>query len=1279
MQLKHGIIQTRGGAAGLAAGAGLMVEDEDAQLGLLGASGVLAAGMLLPPGAGAFVRKSVKQAKDTIAKAQKRIEDHFGIGKEYTYKDPETGEVETLIRDFEDTPTIDLDGDWPNSGSITKDEEKFWRKEGFTTEDIYNVNKAYYDTNSYYDDESLIHYLTKEEYIRLADRHGFEDTENMFWDIREGGRAWKKKFKEAGFSKEDIDRIDKSVEQISYDKEGPIYDDYIRKRDEIEAAKAATPVADATQTQLRGGAAGLAVGGTALTQAEEEELNEIGPWALGMGLMAGAVLPPGAGGFFRRLINPLKRGKAEGKKEIAKAAKTGKPPPPVEPTKSVKVKDPNKVKDMRSLKFPQLVAILNDKSNETLDLLTVEMAVKELARRATVDSATGRRLQKTMEDLVREGQSRNTKVTVGELGRERLQRSIDPNVQREASLPPGEGRGYLTGEREQVVGNMKKDELLEAIQRDDLNTPAAIDEALKRAANNPKTRKFFEKHASKIFPTIIASGVSVGAVMEALEEDDGEIKQAGMGGIMMLLLAGALGYRGYKKFLKTKQGKQLAATAKLRPQNVEPDVIKSQRINEASDKAANMYIAPTEFAKTMRGLKEFTNFILVPLSRNLKNIDESLAVVFRRFEKKIRDNTKVYLDRSAPFVTEMTKILRPKVLKRLAGEKGHPELFQRFKFLLLNGKYSAKADGEDSLAIMLDEMVTSGIIGVGKRDALSKNMKEMQNALEDIRTYAREEGGVNVGYLEDYFPRNVKDYPSFKKYLDETLDQDSRLRTEIEKALDEYASKYNFPSRDLIPNDEAAEVVSRVLQGYPKQPGASLPGSFKERSIDQITADMLDAYADPADALKLYVERAVDAVERRKFLGKKPPKAKTIKGEGFTDTLGGDLGIKMDVDDSLAGTVAKRLIKENNLSDADTVKLKEIIQQRFSGKTVDPWVQNVKGVNYMQVMGNFGSAITQLAELAYAFHFHGFGNTFHSLFNRKENFNFTKLFGLQDHHIDAQTSAGGVMKVLDNVFGMVGLKKLDQLSKNTIMNASLKKYRNQALSKNGSKKLFEELAPAFGVEDSRKMIADLINMKPGSKQLPKNVEELVFYKFLDMNPAALIEMPAGYTSAGNARILYMLKSFTIKQFDVYREAAGKDINKAFEARQKGNMKAALKFATSGIGKLTALATVFAAANASTDVLKDTLYGRPTKLDELTTNNLYRLLGISRYLSYKAKREGVARTALEMALPPTAVFDRAYQDIYNLYDGGEYKGTMLQGTPLDMVYWRYLGGLDKIKE
>ena len=53
----------------------------------------------------------------------------------------------------------------------------------------------------------------------------------------------------------------------------------------------------------------------------------------------------------------------------------------------------------------------------------------------------------------------------------------------------------------------------------------------------------------------------------------------------------------------------------------------------------------------------------------------------------------------------------------------------------------------------------------------------------------------------------------------------------------------------------------------------------------------------------------------------------------------------------------------------DIEKLREIIQSRFSGKTVSPFIQGVKNLNYMQVMGNFGSAITQLGDLAYSIHF----------------------------------------------------------------------------------------------------------------------------------------------------------------------------------------------------------------------------------------------------------------------------------------------------------------------
>ena len=112
--------------------------------------------------------------------------------------------------------------------------------------------------------------------------------------------------------------------------------------------------------------------------------------------------------------------------------------------------------------------------------------------------------------------------------------------------------------------------------------------------------------------------------------------------------------------------------------------------------------------------------------------------------------------------------------------------------------------------------------------------------------------------------------------------------------------------------------------------------------------------------------------------------------------------------------------------------------------------------------------------------------------------------------------------------------------------------------------------------------------------------------------------------------------------------------------------------------MASLGLVFAAANAGTDVIKDTLYGRPIKRDELLENNFYKLFGLNRYLMYRAKRQGPVKSALEFLLPPTALFDRGWQDLTALTGDKPYKGAMLQGTPLDMVYWRHLGGLEKVK-
>jgi len=757
---------------------------------------------------------------------------------------------------------------------------------------------------------------------------------------------------------------------------------------------------------------------------------------------------------------------------------------------------------------------------------------------------------------------------------------------------------------------------------------------------------FLGKGYEKYFSTAFTAGTgAVGVASMFTEDEENEMKQAGFHPLMFAVLAAAgFGPKAFRKFKKTPTYKKTQAQVKADPVKTAPDSIKAEKI----EKAKSYYAPPGKVAEAYKNAKEFVSDTLVPISRKLKNIDQKLAAIFRDHERKVNIKTRQYLDRTAPFITSMTKRLKGNEIKK-----------NEFKLHLLNGDMG-------KIRIMLDDLNVSAQVG--------KEFEEMQKAFEEIRNYARQEGGIDVGYQQGYFPRLIKDYKSFRSALQ---GDDSNAVT---KALEEYAQKEGLDSIESIPEGVAAEITSRTLRGFPVQPGASLPGNLKERKIGFIRDErMIDGYADPADALKNYVERTVQAVERRKFLYRNPnAKGQEVGFDGSKDRQGADLGMDMEVDDTLAGQVAQRLLKDrNDLSPEDVEKLKEIIQARFSGKTVDPFIQGVKNLNYIQVMGNFGSAITQLGDLAYSIYFNGFDNTFKSLFNQKENFDFVKYFNLKDHNIDAATSTGGLSSALDKVFTVTGLKKLDQLAKNTTMNASWKKYKAQAMK--NSQALQDDLTPVFGKERAGRMVKELRESNPASGELPKGVEELIWYKFLDLNPATLGEMPKFYNQSGNARIMYMLKSFTVKQFDVFREAAQKDIDRANEFYKQGNKKQAAKAAAEAISKIMGLGLVFGAANASTDMIKDTLYGRPIKRDELFEDNLWRLAGINRYIVNKARREGPAKATLEMLLPPTAIFDRGWQDISAIVGDGEYKGAMLQGTPLDMVYWKYLGGLDKIQD
>ena len=103
-----------------------------------------------------------------------------------------------------------------------------------------------------------------------------------------------------------------------------------------------------------------------------------------------------------------------------------------------------------------------------------------------------------------------------------------------------------------------------------------------------------------------------------------------------------------------------------------------------------------------------------------------------------------------PFIKSMSNAL-----------KGKPQTKERFDDLLLEGDFNGMVILIDDLR--LPEKVSQDI---------KTELKQMRDTLEEIRAYAREEGGFDVGYIEDYFPRKIKNY----KELREFMDNDPELR-----------------------------------------------------------------------------------------------------------------------------------------------------------------------------------------------------------------------------------------------------------------------------------------------------------------------------------------------------------------------------------------------------------------------------------------------------------------------------------------------------------------------
>jgi len=646
--------------------------------------------------------------------------------------------------------------------------------------------------------------------------------------------------------------------------------------------------------------------------------------------------------------------------------------------------------------------------------------------------------------------------------------------------------------------------------------------------------------------------------------------------------------------------------------------------------------------------------LLAPISTRLYNIAPELAAKVRRLDMATGLSIKEYGEMLLPLLKKAKGMTESDAADwDYARKNSHTELINE-----LVSKY--KMEKEYALARQMFDKLRQAAIDVG----------------------------LDIGEIEEYWTRKVSDLEGLYKEMNR---EETGIYT---KALEERAHALNINVDQLDP-DLRATLISNIILGGPGGPGGSQ--LTKERKFRKIPPRLNKYYMNSDVAAMEHVYQMVNAIEKRKFFGKIPEKvaetrrqlyvaqAKVREWEGRVRTAEGNevakarnklfewdgevrllesqlwkYSLQRDYTDNIGAFIFEQ-ITNGNIKASQQNEVNEILQARFQERGTHGFWQLYKNFSYIDTMGSLISAITQIGDLAWAMYeggmitglkHAGLALVGKSKITRED----LGIVQISEEFSDA-TKMG---KAVAFVFKWTGLTKMDAIGKEALLNTALEKYQKRA--RNDSEKLAEEIRYIFGDETQDTIEA----LKDG--EITDNVKMLVYSRLADFQPIGLSEMPQGYLTAGNGRVFYMLKTFTIKQFDVFRREC---FSKMASSEKSERIE--------GLKNLIRLGALFVLANATADEIKDFILGRKTDFSDRVADNLLRLVGASKFITWTARTEGIGMALSKQILPPFKFIDSASKDIIN---AGDDKGLETTASiPLlgKLAYWHMGRGTTKRRD
>lgn len=511
-----------------------------------------------------------------------------------------------------------------------------------------------------------------------------------------------------------------------------------------------------------------------------------------------------------------------------------------------------------------------------------------------------------------------------------------------------------------------------------------------------------------------------------------------------------------------------------------------------------------------------------------------------------------------------------------------------------------------------------------KEKGMEQEYQEVRQLLNFIYAISNK-AGIDMGFIEEYFPTSMIDYAGFLDYMKGT-DKWSY----IAKALHE------ADPQGVWSDKEKAEAVNKLLRGYRLDP-VSKPKNANERKILYKSPELMRFYEHSDVALVKYLQGMSQAIAINKAFG---------KGGGF-DT------------DATIGAIVLELIESGTITNKEEAEIRRLLKSRLSYGATPEFMAMVKNVGYLQTMNNITSAITQLGDLYAPFYKYSFGTAIKSIFGKSE---ITKTdLGLDKIWEEfADNSKTGI--AVEKLFKAIGLEAMDSFGKNVAINASWLNLKEQAA--NGDMELLARLSYTFG-KDAQKVLADI---KAGN--ITDDVKILIWADLADTQPIGRSGVPTGYLDNPHGRIFYQLKTFTLNQISLFYADSLVNIQKGIKYRNKEQF---LKGVQNGF-KLLLLLT---AGNAAADVLKNLIMGRDIDISDTVVSNLLWNVGVSKYTFYKGKRDGYATALFHnyLGLPQTSILDDVWRDSQRIKSGKRaLKDTQLVTYfPFGRAYYWWFGG------